>query len=374
MSARIPELTGLRCVAVMMVVLTHAAGTFEGGYTGVLYPLRYFSNGGLGVQIFFVLSGFLITNLLHAEWKAWSAIDLPQFYLRRTLRIWPAFYAYILVLVLLSACQVLDIGWRQFAFAALHVWNYSEALGLGQSHVQHPDGAWYLGHFWTLALEEQFYWFWPPLLIFLLRGRGKGWLLGLILLMPLVRVAFYFLTPSLRGQLGMMLHTGVDSILIGCLTALGLPRIQDVLERHHGAALVTACCIALVFVNPLLGSALGNAWSATYGTTFNGVCIAVILAGLVTMKDLWLSRLLRLRPFIFVGTISYSLYLWQQLFLVKDSLLAWAYPFNIVQAFAAATLSYWLIETPFLKIKDGRKHKRAMAMAPQAAGDTTGGK
>ena len=101
MSARIPELTGLRCVAVMMVVLTHASGTVEGGYSGVLYPLRFFSNGGLGVQIFFVLSGFLITNLLHAEWKAWGAIDLPQFYLRRTLRIWPAFYYYILVLVLL---------------------------------------------------------------------------------------------------------------------------------------------------------------------------------------------------------------------------------------------------------------------------------
>lgn len=363
MKARIPELTGLRCVAVMMVVLGHAGNTAPNGYTGLLYPLNYFTNAGLGVQMFFVLSGFLITNILQAEWKASGAIDLLQFYIRRTLRIWPAFYAFVITLALLSHWRLIDVAWQQFAVAALHTWNYSQALGLGPINTQHLEGSWYLGHFWSLSLEEQFYWFWPPLLVFMLRGRSQRLLLWLILLVPVVRVASYFLAPNLRGQLGMMLHTGVDSILIGCYTALNQSRIKRFLEANrYRSALVTANCIALIFVVPMLADRVGGYWSGTYGTTLSAAMVGLVIMAIVTMKQFWLSRLLRLRPFIFVGTISYSLYLWQQLFLFEDSPVSLGFPFNILQAFAAATLSYWLIETPFLKLKDRRKRPAGLAV------------
>ena len=117
MSGRISEITGLRCLAVMMVVLGHAMHSLEGGYSGWLYPLSFFSNGSQGVLIFFVLSGFLITTILQAEFKKHGRIDLLDFYARRSIRIWPAFYFYILVIYILSISGFLKVGPQQFAAA-----------------------------------------------------------------------------------------------------------------------------------------------------------------------------------------------------------------------------------------------------------------
>lgn len=364
---RVPELTGLRCIAVMMVVFGHASTTIAGGYSGWLAPLRVFSSGAMGVQIFFVLSGFLITGILEAEFRSRKRIDLLQFYLRRALRIWPAFYAFIIVLVLLDYAGLIDVAWRQFAFAATYLWNYSEMLGLGPTNLAHLDGAWYLGHFWSLALEEQFYWFWPPLLIFMLLRRSQWLLPVLILAIPLVRVASYFLAPGLRGQLGMMLHTGVDSILIGCYASLQRERIKAFLDTLRYRNLLVGLCFILLFALPWVN--LGRVWSNTYGTTFNAAVMALVVVALTHLKDFWLSWLLRTRVFVFVGTISYSLYLWQQLFLHDASPVALGFPLNIVQSFAAATLSYWLIETPFLKLKDGLHglRRRAKSVAPSTS-------
>jgi peptidoglycan/LPS O-acetylase OafA/YrhL len=347
---RVPELTGLRCVAVMMVVLGHAHDTAPDGYHGWLAPLSLLSSGAMGVQIFFVLSGFLITGILEAEFRSRERIDLWQFYLRRALRIWPAFYAFLIVLVVLSYAGLIDIAWQQFVFAATYTWNYSEMLGVGPVNNAHLEGAWYLGHFWSLALEEQFYWFWPPLLIFILLRKSEKLLPVLILVIPMVRVVSYFLAPGLRGQLGMMLHTGVDSILIGCYASLKREPLKAFLDSIKYRNLLVGLLFVLMLALPWVN--LGRYWSNTYGTTVNAALMALIVVALTHLKDFWLCWLLRTRVFVFVGTISYSLYLWQQLFLHDASPATWGFPLNIVQSFAAATLSYWFIETPFLKLKD----------------------
>src|ERR1700691_518565 len=134
------------------------------GYTGLLRPLRLLSDGRLGVLVFFVLSGFLITNILLAELQSTGGIRLFPFYVKRALRIWPAFYVYLATIAILSIVGCTDVDQRQLTYAALHLWNYSAFLGMSGDDRLHSDGAWYLGHFWTLALEEQFYWIWPPLL------------------------------------------------------------------------------------------------------------------------------------------------------------------------------------------------------------------
>lgn len=351
---RYPELTGLRCIAVMMVVLDHAANTRPGGFTSWLAPLHFLSNGGLGVQIFFVLSGFLITGLLDAEYRATNRIDLFRFYIRRTLRIWPAFYAFILVLALLAYLNLVDIDWRQFGFAALHAWNYSEMFGLGPTNSAHSEGAWYLGHFWSLSLEEQFYWFWPPLLIFILARKSEGFLPALILAIPLIRIASYFLTPGVRTHLGAMLHTAVDSILVGCYVSLKREQIKTMLDStRYAAPLMTLACVVLILVFPALGAHFFGYWTLTYGPTVSAAVIGLLIVALTHLKTFWLSRLLRIRVALFIGTISYSLYLWQQLFLYGASPVSFGFPLNIVQAIVLASLSYWLIETPFLKLKDG---------------------
>jgi peptidoglycan/LPS O-acetylase OafA/YrhL len=351
---RLPELTGLRCVAILLVVFSHAGGTLAGGYQGWLAPLRLVADGDLGVQIFFVLSGFLITGILRSEYEATRHIGLYAFYRRRVLRIWPASYAFLLVLALLTWGGQLDISWQQFTYAALQIWNYSELLGKLFPAGEWPlDGTWYLGHFWSLALEEQFYWIWPPLLVLFLRSKRKAWLPLLIVCIPLVRIASYFLAPSLRGQLGMMLHTGLDTILIGCWYALRRERIAAwILSWKHRDLWLTLAFGVLLIITPQLGLRLGGLWTSTYGATVTAALAGLLIVALATLKDFWLSRLLRTRAFVFIGTISYSLYLWQQLFLHHASPVGWGFPYNILQAIAAACLSYWFIELPFLRLKD----------------------
>lgn len=373
MSHRIQELTGLRCVAVSLVVIGHAEHMLAGGYTGWLAPLKLFSSGGLGVLIFFVLSGFLITDLLEQEWNRSGTVRFMAFYARRALRIWPAFYTYLMVVSLLSVIGLIDVNVRQIGYAAFHLWNYSELLGLGPTNALHPDGVWYLGHFWTLALEEQFYWFWPPLLLFILRRRNTRLLAFLILFVPLVRMASYFAVPSLRPQTEMMLHTGIDPILIGCYVALNREKLTRMLEAWSGnsSLILTALIAVLFFAIPIAETKAGGYWTATYGRTIESALAGIMIFALTVKRDFWLAQILRTRPFVFVGTISFSLYLWQQLFFNMTSPVTFRFPFCVLEALAAATLSYALIERPFLKLKDNfsnasrRRRQEAVVDGPE---------
>lgn len=368
----IPELTGLRCLAVTMVILGHAAATVPESANGLRAAMDYLGHGGLGVQIFRVLSGFLITTILIGEWTRTGGIRLGRFLYRRAMRIWPAFYVFLAVVALLSMQGALDVAWQQLGFAASHLWNYSAALGLTPINDQWPDGAWYMGHLWSLALEEQFYWFWPPLLIVMLRGKAARLLPALILVIPLVRTASYFLAPQLRGQLQMMLHTGADSIFIGCYAAVHQARIREWFATSpHSRWLANAACAALLMLVPGLTIVLGGYWTATYGTTVSALVVTVIIMAVITLPDFWMSRFLRLRPVMFLGTISYSIYLWQQLFLYIGSPLSLGFPLNLLQVLAAALASYYLIELPTLRWRD--RKRGATKAAPVASGAPAAG-
>jgi peptidoglycan/LPS O-acetylase OafA/YrhL len=367
MKHRVQELTGLRAVAVAMVVLGHAERTLTGGYTGLLAPLRLFSDGRLGVLVFFVLSGFLITSILQVEIKSTGTIRLIPFYVKRALRIWPAFYTYLATVVVLATLGWIDVDHRQVTFAALHIWNYSALLGMAADNNLHADGAWYLGHFWTLALEEQFYWLWPPLLIYIWRRNSQRVLVFAILFVPLIRVATYFAVPHLRGQLSMMLHTGIDPILIGCFVALNKERLDAWVRSWPGGTLLPTCVVfGLVILMPLAEKRLGGFWSATYGTTLEAALVGIVIVVLYHQNEFWFSRLLRTRLFVFVGTISFSLYLWQQLFANVNLPIAHAFPLGIIEALAAATFSCYFIEAPFLRLKDrfSNRQKRRPSIEP----------
>jgi peptidoglycan/LPS O-acetylase OafA/YrhL len=288
------------------------------------------------------------------------------------LRIWPAFYAYIIAASLLAVTGVLDIHYRQIFFAAAHLWNYSALLGLKATDALHPDGTWYLGHFWTLALEEQFYWFWPPVLLYCLTRSTSRPLILLIVLVPVIRMLSYFGVPSMRGELLMMLHTGVDPILVGCFAGLHKERLREMVGKlSHSSLLLTALVMVLFLLMPIADRHLGGYWTATFGRTIEAVMAAALIIALTVKHDFWFSRLLRTRVFVAIGTVSFSLYLWQQLFFNVATPFAFRFPICIAEALAAATLSYWLIERPFLKLKDrlgaaGRR-RSTHALMTQAA-------
>ncbi len=366
---RIDALTGLRCIAVGMVVFGHSGPFLPSWAGGRLSPMVLFGHGDMGVHIFFVLSGFLISSLLIREHEKTGRIHFGKFYLRRILRIAPAFYVYMLVLALFATIHVLSISWKQFAVSGLYLWNYAHLLGLDGSFIKYPDGVWYLGHTWSLALEDQFYWMWPALLWFLLR-RDIRWLLpGIILTVPLIRMASYFAFPSTRPQLQMMFHTGIDSILVGCFVAINRDMLSARLRRIVGGGpALTVLAAVVLLILPNVTAPLGGTWSITYGRTVEAGLIGLLLLGILAQPDHWLPRMLRLGPLVFVGTISYSLYLWQQFFNHADSPGFFGFPLNIAGALAAATLSYVLVERPFLILKDRRA--AATARRPVAVGDT----
>ena len=200
---RIPSLDGLRCIAVSLVLFSHLLGTrgfFSPPKTSFLYAF-----GNLGVQVFFVISGYLITHLLLSELQRSDKIHLGTFYFRRTLRIFPPCYFMIGGLVLLTAA-----GWNALTPKdAFHALTYTSNY--------YPGRSWNIGHTWSLGVEEQFYLLWPAVLVIL--GRRKGFFVAasVIFICPIIRVLLwhFYRLPDI----GHRFETVADAIATGCLLA-----------------------------------------------------------------------------------------------------------------------------------------------------------
>src|SRR5258708_33942090 len=142
-SGRVPSLDGLRALSIALVLISHLVGT-----RGFIVPQaigRFFSLGELGVRVFFVISGFLITSLLLEELESEGRISLIRFYFRRTMRILPPYFTLILAVVLLEAAGWITLAPKDKLHALTYTSNY------------YPERSWYLGHTWSLAVEQQFY-------------------------------------------------------------------------------------------------------------------------------------------------------------------------------------------------------------------------
>jgi peptidoglycan/LPS O-acetylase OafA/YrhL len=306
--------------------------------------LPVIANGHLGVSIFFAISGYLITTLLMREWFRAGTVSLRSFYLRRALRIFPAFYTYLFVMVVLTRLDVLTIPNSDFWAAGLYLWNY-----------HFDESNWYLGHFWSLALEEQFYLFWPLCLWLVTPRRAGVFALGIILAMPTARMLTYTHWPESRSHTGMMLHTNLDGIMVGCLAALGSEsnRFRSLIQRLCRVPVLVVGLAFLFVASPLLAEKYREAYMLPFGYLAESVAITVLMLGLIYQPDRSAARLLNTRPLIYMGGLSYSLYIWQQPFLTAENI-SWTglFPINLGCVFGTALLSYYLVERPFLSLKD----------------------
>jgi len=331
-NGRIAALDGVRGVSIVLVLCAHTLGT------GIL-PTGAAAHvlADLGVRSFFVVSGFLITTLLLRERGRRGQISLRGFYLRRSLRIFPAFYAYLGVVVALRA-----IGWvaasdRDLAFAATYTMNF------------HAERAWSVGHLWSLAVEEQFYVLWPITLV-VLRTRGALVVaLAAIATAPVVRTALWYHAPALQALTDQAFPCVFDTLATGCVLAISRgwleasARYRRALASRWFWAIPVGCACALLVTRPW--------FSLGISMTLANAGVALTIHRCVWRPSPAVTRVLEHPAMIRVGVLSYSLYLWQQLFLNRHST-SWiaAFPVNAICVAIVAAVSYRWIETPFLRL------------------------
>lgn len=348
---RIPYLDGIRGIAIIMVFFAHASYSIP-----VVYQLGIFKkilmNSHLGVMLFFVLSGYLITTLLLNEKEKTGTISIKNFYIRRALRIFPVFYLYLLIVTILYWLGKIKIPGMILVFSALYLTNYMN-LFLTPTGIACPDYK-IIGHFWTLSLEEQFYLIWPSALILAGIARMKQLLPYVLLAYPVMRVLTYFLFPSMRGQIGMMLHTMGDCIFWGCYAALVQRFHPDKVARlvalfDTKKYLPVLLLLTLFVVCPIFSTYLKGAFDITVGFSIEGTIIAVMLVYVLAAKPAW-CNFLNNKTLMYIGVLSYSLYVWHILFLRTSTILS-TFPLNVLASFAAAYISFTCIEMPILKLK-----------------------
>jgi peptidoglycan/LPS O-acetylase OafA/YrhL len=333
----IPCIDAIRAIAVLLVVLFHF------GVPG--------ASGSLGVVIFFVLSGFLITWLLLQEEAKTGGISLVNFYRRRSLRIFPAFYVYLAVNFAVMHLAARTVSKAQLISAAVYVSNYylpSQGICLNG-----------LGHTWSLSVEEQFYLIWPVVFFWIgkTRGRRLYFLAGTISVIWIYRIVAVYILRLNQVYVFEAFETRADHILVGCFLAV-------MLWEGRGLAFWKWLCVS-GWRSCLLGLALAvsvgaHAFvsSAIRDTVFQSlepVLIAAAFVGLLSCSRTGLVSWTANPIVRFLGTISYSVYLYQQcaadlnLFGSLPRLVA--IPGALLVIIALASVSYYLIERPCLNLK-----------------------
>jgi peptidoglycan/LPS O-acetylase OafA/YrhL len=326
----------------VLVIVSHLEDTL--GTWATLGALRsIFDNGRLGVTVFFVISGFLITRLLLREQQLTGSVSLRNFYVRRALRILPAFYFYMGVVGLLAVAGKVDLGVAEFLSAIFFYWGYN------------LNGVcWFVSHTWSLAIEELFYLAWPTVLVLCRPRRASALALTLIALMPLIRVLMYIFFPEARARLQYMFHTNLDGLMLGCLVALwwNTDRFRRLLAWCYRWNVPFLAFGYALIISPYLNYLGRGAYTLTVGRSLEAIGATLLVIWAIDHPLSFIGRTLNWKPVMFVGYISYSLYLWQQMFLTEyNHTISGRFPWNILATIAAALLSYWVIEQPFQRLK-----------------------
>ena len=327
----IPSLNGLRAIAIFTVILFHADIAAPG------------LNSGHGVMLFFVLSGFLITWILLRERDKTGTVSLRNFYIRRSLRIFPAFYGYwALVMVGLSVRHT-PIAWGHAISALFYVNNYYYALS---THV-----VGWLQHAWSLAVEEQFYLLWPLAFVFLARRRKL--VPALLVAIPAFWLcrAILYLEGAPERYIVRAFEARGDMLLVGCLLAV-------LLKREYGLRFWQRCCTWPALVATIAALQISLLYTETdwyrfcVASAIEPPLMAMLIIQLVVMGE----RLLGWGPIRYIGRVSYGMYLYHEIGHAVGERLS-TQPFIVLLigigvTTVMATLSFFLLEQPLLQLKD----------------------
>ncbi len=361
----IPGLDGMRAFAVMAVMAAHV------GFDHLI-------PAGLGVTLFFFISGFLITRLLLAEQDKTGAIKIGHFYTRRFIRLLPALYVMLAVTVGLQIIMATPPNVWDTLAAFTYTMNYREIF-LELSGIPRV-GPW--GHLWSLSVEEHFYLLFP-LMVVAFKKHQKGLIVfcSLICLAALlwrINVFYNLQLPSHYSYAAT--EARIDSILYGCLFSLILNQASNwkILNRFLGFAPIAIAAIIMLLC--LLYRDEGFRQTIRY--SLQGIAIGVLILNLFYFKAMGVFiRLLELGPLRWTGKVSYGLYLWHipAMFAVNQYLGYEEATLSFILitysiTFTVTALSFYFIEKPFIKLRHKygshklERHKKASELTPSDAG------
>jgi peptidoglycan/LPS O-acetylase OafA/YrhL len=348
-------LDGVRGLAIVLVLLHH-------------FAMERFGGGFIGVDLFFVLSGFLITSLLLEEWRETGSVGLGAFYARRALRLLPALVVVLLAMVAVSAWTEAPKEAAAMRTSALMTFLYSAnwflAFGAYPRHELSPT--------WSLSVEEQFYIVWPLLLTGMLRmGWSRRSMTGLVLALLLASAGLRALLWKTTGSFPRVLFgtdTHADGLLGGALAAMvlhwsGAPRSEVAVKALRGTSV-----LVVVFLG--IFACLG--WPADPYMPLGGhlalnLAAVALIVGLVSSPGVPVQGLFEVAPLRWLGRVSYGVYLWHMaapwiLGRLGVSLPGPFWAVSIGVSVAAAAVSFYALEQPALRLK--RRFERVGAKAP----------
>ncbi|HEX3624677.1 MAG TPA: acyltransferase [Verrucomicrobiae bacterium] len=372
--SRLPSLDGWRAVSILMVLGAHM-GALCAGKVSVVF--RWIFDGNLGVRCFFVISGFLITWLMVQEGERNGHVSLRSFYIRRGLRILPVYFAFVLVLFALQL-------WTHFSETAP---GWIGTLTFTRNFV---NGSMASTHLWSLSIEEQFYLIWPGLFVLLCRHRLRPAVLILavpILMAPLFRIGTYFVYGSHKHFLHGLNHISLpgylaglfggesfflyaDSLAFGCLFATILFYKSDsvgIIMKERRLMFCIAAGMMVVFPHfyelfsqpPFSTPPLINDLGRMFSNSVQAIGVSLFLLQGIQNPNWGIYRLLNSRPIVWVGVLSYSLYIWQEIFWIRawngGNLSAmtpiWWTRCWLLPVMVTAVISFYGLERPLFQLR-----------------------
>lgn len=357
-NARLPSLDGWRALSILLVLGAHSGMNYHGPPRW--QPVFQWSQGETGVLCFFVISGFLITWLMLVENDRQGRISLRNFYIRRVLRIFPVFYTFLLAV---AALQYFT-PWSQSRLEWLG------CLTFTQNFINSQDPT---GHLWSLSVEEQFYLLWPLTLVYLIkRGADSRRILRFlaipVIVAPICRALGYH--PATERYLPFLASRSFfnyfDVLAVGCACAFCLVearRTGFLTNIYHarrrtilfsGVFLVLCPYVIDVIQRPCL---VLRIFRVTIGHDFEALGFALLMLQSVMMPGWGIYRMLNWRWVSQIGILSYSIYIWQQIFCTNPENYGlgqvwWmSFPGWLLTVFIVASISYYGLERPILKLR-----------------------
>jgi len=329
---RIRELDGWRAVSVTLVILAHLIEYHSPNLVqmkSLQHVFRYV--GLLGVNVFFVISGFVICRLLIGEEARYGNVCLKGFYIRRIFRILPPFYVYVSVVCLLLAGGLIYETWSQIVIGVLFL------MDVFPRHC-------FMGHTWSLAVEEQFYIIFPSLWVLTPRRLRGRVFLGLFVLCALWNISLAL--TGWKTVVAYEARTGFSCISAGVVIAIFEKRARRFAARIPAMIVVLTSCVLLLHPTPI-----DNWIDALYCSLFIPPAVGLLLVFSLE-RGMWLRAFLLARPVQAVGLTSYGIYLWQQLFTgpkgfyIGRGVVLWYVPWLLL---VIVPLSYRFIEKPAMR-------------------------